>query len=102
MRIVYGPCGRHKIIEGKTLCAFPSTVEPPRLELRMTEPKSAVLPLHHGSIMLIQAGAKIRIKSGNANFSLKFFRSTWVKTSHKIRSVACSAKKTAPKGGAVV
>ena len=46
--ISYRTAGDKKIEENTVVLS--STVEPPRLELRMTEPKSAVLPLHHTPI----------------------------------------------------
>ena len=41
------------------MIAFRLIVEPPGFEPGMTEPKSAVLPLHHGSIPLFKSSANI-------------------------------------------
>ncbi len=46
-------------------------VDPSRLELETTEPKSAVLPLHHSSNIRSKATAKIYKKIPKSNPDLK-------------------------------
>ena len=48
-------------------------VAPPRLELSQTEPKSGVLPLHHGAIGFLRA-QRYAIIPTFPNFSGKIFR----------------------------